>query len=176
MDFPTKKQGELDSACGLYCLVSAGIWFGSVADDANGAWHALTHLRGDWGRASYAEHLLVRKGVELDRLAPLAKRLGLRVDAPGPATYDEILERFDPKKLLWIVMLKMGFKNPRRTTRGTARFDDHYVLVIEANERSVVLADPHPWHRDVYPMDRREFEVCWQNARPAYQAARLMKR
>lgn len=170
-DFPIKKQGELDSACGLYCVVTAAIRFGIIGDDATGAAHALAYLR-DGAKEDYATKLLVGWGVRPGHLLPLVNRMRLKIDPQGAMRYEQLLEPYDSKRFLWVVMIKMAFEDPLRQTNVAPA--DHYVLVLEASKKAVIVADPHPWHDDIYSMRREKFENCWDQARPRRWGGRLM--
>lgn len=169
-DFPIKKQGELDSACGLYCIVSAAIWLRpDFQDDAGGAAGVVfgTPRR-------YATDLLVGEGLGPRRLARLAKRAGLQLRSSGTTTYEQLLEPFDVANSLWLVMLEQQFKDPRGQTKPVRISESHYVLILAANKEDVVVADPHPWHAPIRRMAKGEFMESW--TRKAHWAAQLVAR
>lgn len=163
-EFPIKKQGELDYACSLYCVLSAGIHLRVLPDDT-GPGRVLNHSA--VGR-DLPKRLLGEGAREAD-VRRLAAAANLQLWRPNSPTIETLMCN-DLSAGVWMALVWMRFDVPRRgrrhrgdtVTTGTALDDRHYVLVLEATRSRVVVADPHPWHEDVYAMTRRGFDRAWR--------------
>jgi hypothetical protein len=138
------KQGELDYACGLYCLLSAARHLGTFPHDDPFP---------RWARA--AGYGVMKDGFRADRLAVLAAGVGLRFGRAVRTVASLTAER------IWLTAAKLPFFAPS----GVAYREDHYVLIVGRTPSGrLVLADPHPWNRDRYTLSERAFDRFWQES------------
>jgi hypothetical protein len=168
-DFTIRKQGEFDMACGLYCILSAAFhfktrWSQKLKGESYALHQALSRLRGDWNRARYSTELLGGLGLPTRRLDKLCAQVGVKLDAAPRSTYEQLVEPYDSERELWLALLP-AVPFPHSRSSKTEEWS-HYVLVLEANEHGLIIADPHPWRGDIYPMARAEFEACWSKTVP----------
>jgi hypothetical protein len=163
--FRVNKQGDSDSACGLYCVLSAARHV--FLDDYDA--HKAAVLR-RIARSTALSKAMFGSGVLPAHFRALAEAAGLAMWRPrnaGIATLADIHE-----DAIWIVSLRMRFERGDTPASGDAvipkageRGDRHYVVVLGVSRRHVTIADPHPWHEDVFELERAAFLRSWRLAR-----------
>ena len=174
--FKIKKQGELDYACSLYCVLSAAMHLDALPKDCGTA-SVLTHPE----VPRDLPQRLLTKGATETEVRCIAKGAGLLLRRQNKPTLDA-LKNIDLDSHVWLALVWMTFDDPaggaprggdRVVATGTARDEQHYVLVLDVTQKKVVVADPHPYHQDVYEMTTAGFEKAW--IRQGYRwAARLV--
>ena len=162
--FTIKKQGELDYACSLYCVLSAAIHLGAVPRNY-GAANILAHRKVP---RDLPRRLLTNGATESElRCLAVAAKLGMcRANLP---TLDTLRDGALEHHHLWIVRVWMTFEAAEggdqrggdAVTTGTNLDEEHYVLVLDVTPDYVVVADPHPSHEDIYRMTIPGFERAW---------------
>lgn len=172
--FTIKKQGEMDYACSLYCVLSAAIHLDVLPKDCGTA-KVLAHPE----VPRDLPQRLLTKGATETEVRCIAQGAGLLLQRQNNPTLD-VLKNIGFDSHVWVALVWMTFDEPAgsarrggdRLTTGTERDEKHYVLVLDVTSTRVVVADPHPWHRDVYSMTTAGFERAW--TRREYRwAARL---
>lgn len=163
--FRVKKQGDSDSACGLYCVLTAAQ---HVFRDDHAA-HKDAVLRRIAGSTALSKAMF-GSGVLPAHFRALAKAAGLVMWRPrnaGIATLADMTE-----DSIWVVQLRMLFQRGTAPASGDAVIpkaaghgDRHYILVLGVSRRHVTIADPHPWHEDVFELTRTTFLRSWRSAR-----------
>ena len=167
--FPLKKQGEGDDCCGLYCLLSAAASFRDSNKDIT-LKDVFDKLPSSY-RTRLAKQLLFSGGVVPPRLRALAEAMNLELRHLSQGSIDNIGRNYQSwldGNSIWMVLVLMRFTEkaaaghsvvPRTVDENGA--DLHYVLVLEATDSYVVLADPHPWHKDIYSLRMQHFKSVW---------------
>lgn len=163
--FRVAKQGDSDSACGLYCVLSAAQ---HVFRDDHAAHKAAVLRR--IARSTALSKAMFGSGVLPAHFRALAEAAGLAMWRPrnaGIATLADLTE-----EAVWVVQLRMRFQRGEKPASGDAvipktgeRGDRHYVVVLGVSRRHVTIADPHPWHEDVFELERKTFMSSWRSAR-----------
>lgn len=163
--FRVNKQGDSDSACGLYCVLSAAQHL--CRDDFAARKAAV--LRRIAGSAALSKAMF-GSGVLPARFRALAEAAGLAVWWPrnaGLATFTDVNDGS-----VWVARLRMLFQRGETPASGDAvvpkireEGDRHYVLVLGVSRRHVTIADPHPWHEDIFELTRWTFLHSWRSAR-----------
>jgi hypothetical protein len=163
--FRVAKQGDSDSACGLYCVLSAAQHV--FRDDYDA--HKAAVLR-RIARSTALSKAMFGSGVLPAHFRALAEAAGFAMWRPrnaGIATLADLTE-----EAIWVVQLRMRFQRGAAAASGDAvipkaseRGDRHYVVVLRISRRHVTIADPHPWHEDVFELERKMFMTSWRSAR-----------
>jgi len=161
------RQGELDYACGLYCLAAAAAALGCVPQDDDQVQHIFSEKGLGISKARHIARLVLTKhGLDLDELKQIAPSIGLKLIVPD----NQCLSQFEGQDELWIALIRCGFESP--IGPDPAQEHNHYVLVLDVTYDQVIVADPHPWHERFYNIPKEEFEKQW---RAAGEASRLRK-
>jgi hypothetical protein len=99
----------------------------------------------------------------------LAEAAGLIMWRPRNASIATLTDMND--SLVWVARLRMLFQQGETPASGDAvvskargQGDRHYVLVLGVARRHVTIADPHPWHEDVFELTRGTFMTSWRSA------------
>lgn len=153
------RQGEWDSACGLYCVVSAARFFRVPEKHL---WISRIVHRGD----GVPNRLLVGPGGRWTDLREMASRARLVLEE------ETRRPRADAMKGLWIARGMMMFSETDPDDIFAAGHKTnvwgHYVLarVHDGRRLLIEVADPHPWHRERRMMTVEQFEeFCTTAAR-----------
>lgn len=163
--FRVTKQGDSDTACGLYCVLSAAQHVFRDSYDA----HKAAVLR-RIARSTALSKAMFGSGVLPAHFRALAEAAGLVVWRPRSAGIATVTDMTDDS--IWVVRLRMRFERGNAPASGDAvvakageHGDRHYVLVLGVARRQVTIADPHPWHEDVFDLERGTFLRSWRSAR-----------
>jgi hypothetical protein len=158
--FYVHPDDPLDPASALCCVVSAGVYLGSLVKDEHVALRVIERL--DYSIAfnetseKAARALADAAGLHLWRPNKTAKGLGdlaWHLTRPGS----------EARQSLWMALLKATFSDP---TKAAGNFVGlHYVLVLEVMTAGVVVADPHPWNRPLSVISSERFISIWEGAR-----------
>jgi hypothetical protein len=126
-NFPIRKQGERDYACGLYCVVSAATHLSALHDRGDGLAHVLAHV--DANISATLSKSLLTSGVSDRDVRLLAAAANLDVWRPQKAKLKDLTWNGEKRKHVWMALVRMRFDDPNRVV---ASYDDlHYVLVLE---------------------------------------------
>lgn len=163
--FRVNKQGDSDSACGLYCVLSAAQHL--FRDDFAARKAAV--LRRIAGSTALSKAMF-GSGVLPAHFRALAEAAGLAMWRPRNASVATLTDIDDES--IWVARLRMLFQRGETTASGDAvvskvrgEGNRHYVLVLGVSRRHVTIADPHPWHEDVFDLERGTFLRSWRSAR-----------
>lgn len=163
--FRVAKQGDSDSACGLYCVLSAAQHL--FRDDYAAHKEAV---RRRIARSTALSKAMFGSGVSPAHFRTLAEAAGLAVWQPRNAGIATLADMNEDS--IWIVRLRMHFERGDTPASGDAvvpkageRGDRHYILVLGVSRRHVTIADPHPWNEDVFELERKMFMTSWRSAR-----------
>ena len=159
-DFPLKKQGELDYACSLYCILSAAIRLKALPEDAGPA----TILAKPQIPQNLPKRLLT-KGATEHEVRCLAASAGLQLQRQNDPNIDD-LQNIHLDNHIWMALVWMSFVDPKggspaggnRVIADIKGSEKHYVLILGSSPHYVTVADPHPRHQDVYRMAKTDFE------------------
>lgn len=162
LTFPMRRQGELDGACGLYCILAVAAWW---ADRKALEFDEAPYLGAVPSARGFAKRLLGNDGPEsgLDhkRRRRIAKACGLTLTPLDDRTRATILAHFtgcvgEPEPL--IATLDMPFRDPLMRVEYDTPFC-HSVVIVAVNDRGLVIADPHPWNERVSVWSWEAFEA-----------------
>jgi hypothetical protein len=99
----------------------------------------------------------------------LAEAAGLVVWQPRNVEFATLTDMTDDA--IWVARLRMRFQRGEAPASGDAvvpkarqRGDRHYVLVLAVSRQNITIADPHPWHEDVYELELGTFMKSWRSA------------
>jgi len=83
------------------------------------------------------------------------------------------MAQFHEPGWIWMAFVLVRFTSPD----GIVTSASHYVLILDylATEAALVVADPHPWNRDVYCVPEEQFEAAWLGAKDPPWAAAVHK-
>lgn len=133
--FHIAKQGEYDTACGVYCIAAAAEHFGArLTDEA----YPLAKVASRPG----LRNRMVERGIYFSEAEEICGKLGLGFQKVG--ALDEL---FVPGQVGFVVG---NFLFDDATGTSPSYFWDHCVLALEREEGVVAVADPHPWKPRVY--------------------------
>lgn len=163
--FRVNKQGDSDTACGLYCVLSAAQHVFRDNYDAHKA-AVLQRIAG----STALSKAMFGSGVLPAHFRALTEAAGLVMWRPRNAGIATLADMNEDS--IWIVRLRMRFERGDTPASGDAvipnageRGDRHYVLILEVSRRHVTIADPHPWREDVFELTRGTFLHSWRSAR-----------
>jgi hypothetical protein len=163
-EIPVYKQGELDFACGLYCLYSIAEHFGAALPEVDAP---LANLIG------VKEEGLKSNGAWKTRIMPLVWGVGvegmIKMSRELNLTCDEIVVPGDLAALkesyLSIALVLDRFDQPQGFLPSYE--DSHFVIVQTVNDM-LYISSSHPWKPHMYPVNDNLFMSMWMDERLDY--------
>jgi hypothetical protein len=171
-DFTVRQQGELDFACGPYCLINAAVGLGVLDDDAGGLVTTLDNLRrADPEAFSEVASVALRVGTRETHLRRLGAAAGVNVKRVNTPTLDQMSH--DPgHPAFHMALVRVDFSDPAKRAQyhGEPYPWAHFVLVLDVKDDLVVVADPHPWRERLSAVPRSTFLAWWKAGRGAHRS------
>jgi hypothetical protein len=164
LTFPMRRQGELDGACGLYCILAVAAWW---ADRKRLEFEEAPYLRAVLEGQGLALQLLgdakdetktPLDGLNHNERVGIAETLGLALAELKVGDASAITAHFAFRDEPLIATVKMPFCDPLMRVG-----EDHYVhtvVIVSARGDELLIADPHPWNKRFSLWKMREFERC----------------
>ncbi len=146
--FPMRQQGDLDSACAVYCIVAIATWW---AQDRGDRRVRDPNTDGHWYMSDLLERrmwqlVLGEKGLEREDRRRVARRFHLKLSAADHFTRDDILAHLTANRGPLLALVRPEFSDPIGRWSSKEKHFDHTVVLVAAHAvDGIVVADPSPW-------------------------------